>query len=832
MTDDEQNIKTYSTVNSVFQTNWIQLMSVWRYRFTVLCWIFGVEPFDSTHFDCGLPCLIIRGSDRSLHRTGNKMAGMMSHQQQLQGADLQLVAKIRVLLLFNNNSSDKNQSNSSDDDDGIARPSRAVATAANERRWVALLLLTRVHDDEGFLRVLCCHGKDLVSWTTSRLLQLRGVQEQHQQQPLLKTNAKHMKASTIHCDYHLYRGARLIAQLVYRMVHAIDAVSACHIEQEESMFIMAKYVLNAWGEGLLQFYCSVMCNESSASVLVARIEILLALQAWMESCNDTPKLDDMLLKLAVTVEKMEEVEECSMEDIAAGPSTTKENGKQQQNNQQEDIMDQTVTALLDQTSLVNIINETDSILSSLSLLQHSHHEQRARLFLHHGVRVAAVENPHVLPLFYQPLLSKWLLEPSKKSKRRHPHEVRRLWAEVLLVTLQARAQSLAAVAASASLQTMLNKDSTFSADLVRFIFACVIDSSDDESSSSTKDLLRVAAWSTVGTLVQVVGWDWLFVRPTNSSLRSSGSLGVAGKLCALIRLAAGEWKIQLAALVYAEDQQQQNQQNDENDPQSPSCLFVPLIDACGVVLVEAVKYVVQLAEQTNHESSIPLLSGDSILHIRRSLEESLNVTGQYLGLSEQRLNQVDCAAIRVFGALLTEMDVFENTLGASMSETMKVPDQECVSLQALLVALRISMADVESQEHLLPGLANVLASAHGVESREKLLEDYGLLSEALLLFFESHCRSATNLSSASWACQVIEMWVSMEKGIFETSRLQAFLIQYLERMSQQQKRTAEMVDALSAVVSCYAALQGDEPPGEPDSTILKQVLDHCAGFDQ
>lgn len=110
---------------------------------------------------------------------------------------------------------------------------------------------------------------------------------------------------------------------------------------------------------------------------------------------------------------------------------------------------------------------------------------------------------------------------------------------------------------------------------------------------------------------------------------------------------AGEWKIKQAAAALAS----------ATDEQESSTL--PSIDACGIVLVEAMKYVVQLAEQRS-DKDLPL-SGDAVLHIRRSSEEALNATGQCMGLPEQRSKQIDGAAVRVLGAFLTEIDAFETT---------------------------------------------------------------------------------------------------------------------------------------------------------------------------
>jgi hypothetical protein len=200
---------------------------------------------------------------------------------------------------------------------------------------------------------------------------------------------------------------------------------------------------------------------------------------------------------------------------------------------------------------------------------------------------------------------------------------------------------------------------------------------------------------------------------------------------------------------------------------------------------------------------------------------------------------VDRAAVRVLGALLTEIDVFESTTAPPPSQGNKKSadddnhqEEVCASLQAFAVALQISVAaDVATQEQLLPSLAAVLASAEGDDSRVALLQDCGVLG-LLVTFFEAYWRSATHVPSICWACEAIELWVSMDQQrVFETGRLQASMIEFLQSMLQE-TRTAESVVALSTVVGCYVTLQGEEPPGEPDSTILQQVLELCASYDR
>ena len=216
------------------------------------------------------------------------------------------------------------------------------------------------------------------------------------------------------------------------------------------------------------------------------------------------------------------------------------------------MMDDTVTALLDQTSYVL----TDDSVTNL------YNVQLTQLFLQRRSYVAAQQ----LPTFYRSLLSQWLAMPKDQTNQS-------AWAEVLLVVMMSHAKQQAT-----SLKTLLFEDATMSNELTRLSLACVV--STDKSTSE----IRAAAWTCVVILLQSVGWEWLWQTKTSVG-GGGGSFGGAANLCAMVRLAAGEWKIQLAAYTIA---------TDDNDAQSHS-LLVRLVEGCGSVVAEAVRYVIQLA---------------------------------------------------------------------------------------------------------------------------------------------------------------------------------------------------------------------------------------------
>jgi hypothetical protein len=167
-------------------------------------------------------------------------------------------------------------------------------------------------------------------------------------------------------------------------------------------------------------------------------------------------------------------------------------------------------------------------------------------------------------------------------------------------------------------------------DMARFILTCVA-----LVQGSDSDQLRSTAWSTTATLLQSYGWEWLLVGAVTTT--SSGQdakkadFGKASSLCTLVRLAVGEWKIQLSLLV------------DESCTLSEERLL--LVEACAQVLVEDVNFVVQRAnrmdeadgdDDNSDKASLPL-SADALIYLRQSLDEALNLAVQYLGLAEKRV---------------------------------------------------------------------------------------------------------------------------------------------------------------------------------------------------
>jgi hypothetical protein len=641
-------------------------------------------------------------------------------------------------------------------------PEQAVPEAphANERYLVALVLLTRVHDADLYVTFWESHPK-LVTFCNGLLQDSRGNND----------NAGE--------SLELY--SRLVAQLVDRMPPSRLSTTVQELSQALLIVLDRR-------------------REQKISLGAADVEITRSLNVWFEILEDRSIADGVLTSVWERYSGLMKNGTKSTDETKATSTDDATTVKVKVDDLQSahGIMIRTLTKLLD-----------DGV-------DPSHHQQdkdlwriwqceNIALFLQQGMRVAEEK----VPSFWIPAL-RWWLESNPGSKKnaetsspRISLENRRSWAEILL--LCARNTALLP-----SFQTQLAEDTTLAKDLTRLILTCVV-------SNEGSDRLRSSAWSTSATLVQSCGWEWLLgaaatTQSQDDAAKKSG-LGHAASLCTFVRLAIGEWKIQLGLLVA-----------ETCTSSTPSEERLLLVQACAQVIVQAVQFVVQLADRMDQAAddeteSLPL-SGDALIHLRQSLDEALNLAVQYLGLAEQRVLSVDGPVVRVLGTLLTEFDVFEHQISTKEQEGNEI-------LQALRVALDIH--DLECQEDLLPCLALVLSSSEGDEAKVAMLEEYQLLGEPLVNFLEAYWKHASNLSSIEYAYKVVATWSSMAR-ISDTSGLLGCVIGWIERHINHQSlpKSSELIGALSTAIACYVTLQGEEHPGEPDATILQCALDVCA----
>ena len=702
--------------------------------------------------------------------------------------------------------------------------------------------------------------------------------------------------------------ARLVAQILYRM--AADVPAAAAATTPELPLPNQPYIRNTLGEALLQ--CLKMNATTTEVSSVVQCEIIHSLNAWLDHAMDPEYLDQILQQIwhssqtvrmgdarttttstSSTTNEPDHVQSkrtCSGPWFGSSGATTSSSASSQQQQPPQILMNQTLTALLDQTSLVAVDGCEESTfedpVNTASMSPWELQLELSQIWLRHGVRVMTLQcptkpkNSQALPWIWRPLLSQWWLlqKPSRSTVTKNPItegmlRVRQTQAHAILLLLQTHCVQQQQqqqsqqdkddpMVTTTPQQQLLWNNPDVAEDVTRLILSCVV-----STSGHRADALRMQAWMTAVALVRQAGYWWL----------GSSRVEPRGKpLPLLVRLAAGEWKIQLAAFLNQMEDKDKSllpvssmktrptpiRVSNDNDEQ------VLLIEVCAQFLLSIVNYLMQLSDDLdddNHEKSrLNIPSGDVIRHVRQSLNEALTVSVQYLGEVASRKGAnatVDSAVIRLLAKLLMEFDVFAPAEPRDRNRCMPMADQagddrgECATLQALRVAMEIAMMtsrkedgeksnDAEENDGadlmdcLLPSIAAVMASAEGESSRMDLLKDYGLLGNDSILYqflLSFWTWSANDATSVSWACQVTELWMSMERIVSDTSRLQSAMVQYLQRQLNVAKSSSELSDctevegALSAAVGCYVTLRADkEPPGEPDATVLQQVLAFCA----
>lgn len=217
------------------------------------------------------------------------------------------------------------------------------------------------------------------------------------------------------------------------------------------------------------------------------------------------------------------------------------------------------------------------------------------------------------------------------------------------------------------------------------------------------------------------------------------------------------------------------------------------------------------------------------MHIRRSLDESFRTTVEYMVLEDCEKNVAIVS--RVLGAFLSEMDPFEEGvyLGEEITTATNDHDREISSLMALAIACD-KARDTTTIEMLVPALAAVLEIAQEDKYRVSLLEQYGLLGASFTEFMAKAFAFAKSQDCISVACQAIETWI-ITTTVGETADLQTAMIAHLEN-SIKKRPSNEIVGFLSPVLSCYASLQGDEPPEDEKSvSVLQKAFEMCVRYD-
>jgi hypothetical protein len=550
------------------------------------------------------------------------------------------------------------------------------------------------------------------------------------------------------------------------------------------------------------------------------IEILMSLNDYLEKVNDHGVLDETLYRIW---ERSTTTESTPTSSLSTTPDTRNLDRQEHQHYAQK-LMDETLDKLLNQTTSVAPIVETNNKKNSVHQMVELYEMNLLQLLEHHGQRLMVLRRKQsintCLPKFWKSLLEDWM-QTAKKNHAPQRKQISRIQAaRLLLVLLQnfCHQQQL----------SLLQHEVTMISQMVALVLACVV------ATTSSTDELRTVAWSTIATWMDSE-WEWLFhtkpiktkIKTITTSKKNNLSLGKCQNLCTIIRLAAGEWKIQL-------EKELKSFENDQSD-QNASCNHVLLSEYCAKVLIQTISNIVVPMSESNADW-IKNWTGDAILHLRQSLDEAQQAAIEYMGLAKANQNtQIDGVVVRVLASLWTEFDIFEqnpfpNTY-ESDNHTEEQEQDACSSkLQALKVAIQVSVSDVGLQEQLFPCLTAIYASAEDDVSRIALLRQNGLMGDDILLdFWDRYWDRTTNIAVVSWACQWMELYIGME-AVVNIKRIQGALVRFLQR-ALSQSHSPQMVNPFSSVLGCYIILQGDEPPTEPDASILQSTIEYCAHFD-
>jgi len=461
-----------------------------------------------------------------------------------------------------------------------------------------------------------------------------------------------------------------------------------------------------------------------------------------------------------------------------------------------------------------------------------------------------------IPTFFQPLLG-WWLERQQQQERQQQRSseddklsqqramsasVSSSWARVLLLCLLSSAAAAASTRADTETAQIQPPTSIACEDVTRLVLACVVST----STTTESEDLRSLAWSVVTSLVDAWGWGWL-VGTNPSTDDSSTKLGRGSKLCTLLRLASGELSIQLGLQTMVTD--------DERAPESR----LRIVQACSKFMMQVLGLVVQLADAMDEDvgddddvdgPTTISLSSEALLHVRRSLEDAMYSSAQYLGIAEKirevQQEAIDVAVIQLLGGLLSEFDIFEKQYFDPTPAAKQSQDQDGGSngrQNEVLSGVRAALDNryIEAQQSLLPGLLALIATCEGDESRISLLNEFDILGEPLVNFMKSYWDECSYLESVLCALELIEMLYDVMESTKQLPELLPWISRFIQRTlsrfgdsgggssddASSSSSREVVVSALSAAVACYVTIRGDAPPDEPDASVIRRAIEFC-----
>ena len=764
-------------------------------------------------------------------------AGMSDHHNydevnQAKQGGLDYAAKIEHLLQFDSTISPQDA------------PPPSSSACADERQLVALVLLTNpnIVDTDSFQSLWNSHGSVLQLFC-ERILRRRPRKQ--------KTKEDALELQVVE-PYTITR-ARLVAAILARMLPLITTAS----DDDRSIQNGSTILMNQ----LLELVCALkeQAPHGMALPLITQtLECFAVYASHHISKNDNNTPDDHLIRLIN--EFLGPLWICYMRGITASSMEVTASDESNTMSPDDQLMEQTLKAILLKTCSDTSYSDNGEIDSDSGAVLQSWKEQLQR-------SMEDLYRNTVLRIFTQSRgagadsIALWLerslenLSFSSKGgtkdqseneqsaeKRSHyslqhlEQDIQRSWHITLLLFTKASPSH-------PSFPNMLNN---IRIPVVKLILAHIV----SPIGTDTSEDLRLLAWTACAAWVdRLEGYDWMLmddvIHDKTSSMSSvpipvdvkasSKSLGSSAYLCAMIRLASGEWRIQLGFRLSIREGEIQSKKQQSSDEHRTG-----IVQGCAQVLASLVSYLTKIAEdiEKKDRDKKRFISPEALLHLKESLEDGLQGTANYLfqiaqASSTPKLDDEDAVIADLLAAFLSEFDIFDEHTNLDTGEIVT----------ALSLAMKCS-DNVKSQELLMTGLIGVLEVAHNDSFRVLLLREHSVLAESTMVDFLSRYWSEnvdsltkTNLSSIPWACHLTELWWTILQDYrselrlnVDASPLVRVMVDWVSQALTCSVKldSQEFKSALSAAIGCLFVLIGDHPPNERDTQIIQQALTHCA----
>lgn len=465
-------------------------------------------------------------------------------------------------------------------------------------------------------------------------------------------------------------------------------------------------------------------------------DVIGAIQAWIERI-EWPKRDSILSEIW-----KHRLQHCSLKSESTKARIERENGRHM-NDDPAIVMKHLLEAIMDSDPLVAM--------------------EWPHLYENHLLQ----SPPDQVPKFFEPILSWWVTN-AKTVDTGTPsptHIERRAWVSVLMDTVQQKASALN------SIPTIHHTASR----VAKLLLVAVTDSG-----------LRPNVFETMAIVLEQCGWEWI----ADDTLLTR-NLGRASHWCTLLRLVAGEWKLQLDLSL------------SESQPEDS------MLNGCAHALTSSILCLAQLSEEDISRCPSP----DALWHLRASLKEAFDATIQYWLLLEGEEKKEHEAlydtVTGVFYVYLSEWDI---------SESQTTFHQ---SLKALSVALN---RRVYFDRSLVLSVVTVLGQADGSAFKDTVIHE---LQQPLILYLTRCFKTSMDEESLGLACHVLDVWASSIPVSLTDANLCDAILSCIQRIASTHNSDRQ---ALSYAVTCYVTIQGNHKPSSEESLRIVERAIASSGF--